>query len=59
MRQIDEPQRRKECGFRLRTPDAWLVMAVARRLSEEQQQRGQNGQKNLLMAENAHVAEIQ
>ena len=59
MRQIDEPQRRKECGFRLRTPDARLAMVVVLWLSEEQQQRGQNGQKNLLMAENAHVAEIQ
>ena len=34
-------------------------MTIARLLAEDQQKRGQKDQKNLLMAEIAHVAEIQ
>ncbi len=59
MRQLQKLQRRKNGRVSLRTPDAWLLMAVAWPLAEDQQERGQKDQKNLLMAEITHVAENQ
>ena len=59
MRQIQKLQWCKNGHIRLRTPDAWLLMAVAWPLAEDQQERGQKNQKDLLMAEMAHVAENQ
>ena len=44
MRQIQKLQRRKNSRIRLRTPDAWLLMAVAWPLAEDQQERGQKDQ---------------
>ena len=59
MGQFQQLQRRKNGRVRLRTPDAWLLMAVAWPLAEDQQERGQKDQKNLLMAKMAHVSENQ
>ena len=59
MGQFQQPQWRKNGCIRLRTPCTWFLMTIARLLAEDQQERGQKDQKNLLMAEMAHVAEIQ
>ena len=59
MGQFQKMQRRQNGGIHLRTPCAWFIMTIARPLAEDQQKRGQKDQKNLLMAEMAHVVEIQ
>lgn len=59
MGQFQQPQWRKNGCIRLWTPCAWFLMTIVRLLAEDQQERGQKDQKNLLMAEMAHVAEIQ
>ena len=59
MRQFQKTQRRQNGRVRLRTPCTWFLMTIAWLLAEDQQERGQKDQKNLLMTEMAHVAEIQ
>ena len=59
MGQLQKTQRRENGRIRLRTPCTWFLMTITRLLAEDQQERGQKDQKKLLMAEMAHVAEIQ
>ena len=59
MRQFQKTQRRQNGRVRLRTPCTWFLMTIMWLLAEDQQKRGQKDQKKLLMAEMAHVAEIQ
>ena len=44
MRQIQKFQRGKNGRIRLRTPDAWLLMAIVWPLAEDQQERAQKDQ---------------
>lgn len=59
MGQFQKLQRRKNGRIRLWTPDAWFLTDIAWPLAEDQQERGQKDQKNLLMAKMAHVSENQ